>query len=240
MELSEEFDSDERPRAVQEQDFVFEALSRLHAQATLISFEVQACLRSGFPSAARARWRTLHEIVVSMEIIGRRERDIAERFLSHSAIEIARDADVYQEHYATLGHEPLVPNELLKIYKQRDETLDRFNDKDYAKDYGWGVPLTEKGNAPTFRWLEKEAGFDHMRPLYRDANHRIHAGSRAHSLQVFRRGPHRLVSRGPVNIGLEEVGHGVLISLTQATIILTRATPDPGLVGLWVSSHFLN
>src|SRR5215208_4542687 len=46
------FDSTQRPGAVEHQDFVFEALSGLHARACRTAFEVHCLLSSGFPKGA--------------------------------------------------------------------------------------------------------------------------------------------------------------------------------------------
>src|SRR5262249_50921986 len=44
-------------------DFVFEALVRLHARSCLVAEEVCWLMEGGFASGAHSRWRTLHELV---------------------------------------------------------------------------------------------------------------------------------------------------------------------------------
>src|SRR5207249_4560247 len=63
------FDQGHRPPAAQENDFTFEALTSLHAQACLVAGEVFELLKGGWPHGAHARSRTLHELAVFAGVI---------------------------------------------------------------------------------------------------------------------------------------------------------------------------
>ena len=64
-EYGSTFNQRERPRAVREQSYTFEATVALHARAIRVSNEILALLCEGFPDGALSRWRTLHEIAVA-------------------------------------------------------------------------------------------------------------------------------------------------------------------------------
>ena len=57
LELGANFNQEFRPEALKEDDYVFEALTRLHARACQIAGEAYVLLKSGFADGAMARWR---------------------------------------------------------------------------------------------------------------------------------------------------------------------------------------
>ena len=63
-EAGDDFNSEFRPEAAKQRDFVFEVLTRLHARACQVASEVLTLIKSGYPDGAHARWRSLHEIAV--------------------------------------------------------------------------------------------------------------------------------------------------------------------------------
>ena len=71
MEEGARFNDLFREEAAQTDDFVFDALTRLHARGCQVGFEILALLKNGFADGAHARWRTLHELaVVAMFLAG--------------------------------------------------------------------------------------------------------------------------------------------------------------------------
>lgn len=76
-----------RPKASKNQDLVVEVLSRLHAHACQLSFEIIALLEHGFASGAHARWRSLHEIAAVAIVIRDHGHSAAERYLLHENVE---------------------------------------------------------------------------------------------------------------------------------------------------------
>lgn len=227
-EAGSEFNQAHRTRAAKEQDFVFEALVRLHSQACLVAAETFELLKGGYPHGAHARWRTLHELAVFAAIIGERRRDVAERFLLHDAIENAAVMETYQAKCARLGYEPLSDGEMAQIRTRKAAAIQRFG-KPFADRYGWSAGLFNK--PPRFRELEERAGLDHMHPFYDWSTHvGVHASSRGARLNILRRGGRQLMLAGPMNAGLADPGQGALISLMQVTTtLLIRGRPldDP-------------
>lgn len=80
---------------MEKQDYLFEALTGLHARACRVAVEIHHLLAGGFPMGALARCRTLHEIAVTMMILADfgcmdEHPDLAERFLLHEDIKPGR------------------------------------------------------------------------------------------------------------------------------------------------------
>jgi hypothetical protein len=227
FEAGSDFNDKHRSLAASEGDFLFEALTRLHARACLTALEVHTLLCSGYADGAHGRWRTLHELAVVSNILvdQGQDNDLAERFVLHEYAEAAWDARSYQKHAAALGYEPFTQPEMQQLDRTRDELVGRFG-ADFARPYGWTAGLLAP-DRPTFAKLEELAGMAHMQPWYKLTSHKVHAGSKGAALGVKRRGPHQFMMAGPGNIDLADPGHGALIALTQVTIcVLLRTRTD--------------
>jgi hypothetical protein len=224
FEAGSDFNKRNRPLASAEDDFLFEALTRLHARACLTALEIETLLRSGYSEAAHGRWRTLHELAVVANILVERgqSNDLAERFLLHERAESAWDAGSFQRHATALGYEPLMQAEIDQLDRVRDELARRFG-ADFPRPYGWAAILVAP-ERPTFSKLEELAGMAHMQPWYKLTSHAVRAGSKGAALGVKKRGAHQFMMAGPSNIDLADPGHGALIALTQVTICLLLRT----------------
>ena len=77
LEAGDSFNNDLRNEASSENDYVFEVLTRLHARACQIAYEILILLKSGLADGAHARWRSLHEISVTAFFISANGNDIA-------------------------------------------------------------------------------------------------------------------------------------------------------------------
>jgi hypothetical protein len=221
QEWGGEFNSRYRLEAARDQDYAFEALTRLQARACLTGSEILALLRTGHAAGAEARWRTLHELSVVAQVIARRDEGIAERYLEHEVIEQAKDAEEYESFRERLGYEPWDPSNLAELRRRREQLVRRYG-KPFQRNYGWAAPLFS-GRTPEFGQLEELAGVDHLRPFRTLGTRRVHAGSRGAAMGLLRRGPHRMLHAGPTNHGLADPGHGSLISLAQTTVALFTA-----------------
>jgi hypothetical protein len=171
-----------RPAAAADQDYKFDALSKLHARSCRVASEVSALLRTGHADGAHSRWRSLHELVVTMYFIAANDRDVAERYLLHEAARAHSAGVLYQEHSSELGYEPVDDQELAALEGVRGELERRFG-TGYARPYGWaaatlGVPR------PSFADVEKAVSMERWRPWFRmasEARMRGPAGSRLRS-----------------------------------------------------------
>jgi hypothetical protein len=74
MELGGEFNQQYEREAAKQNDYLFDALRRLHARACLLANETLWMMEGGFASGAMARWRTLHEVAVIAFFLRQRGR----------------------------------------------------------------------------------------------------------------------------------------------------------------------
>lgn len=208
-------------------DSVFNVLTLNLGRACLTSFEVHALLRAGFPTAAVARCRLLHEISIVCTLVAeyRSVSDLAERYLLHEVIGNLKDARSYAKHCATLGFEPLPADVLPSLEAEAAVLVARFGPM-FKEEWGWASPLMS--GRPTCARLEELAGLDHFQPFVRSGHHSIHAGSRGMSLNILQRGPTSFNVTGATNRGLADPGCSALDSLLQVvtTALLSRQA-DP-------------
>lgn len=211
--------------AANSNDYVFSALTGLHARGCQVSHEILALLRAGFPDGAHARWRTLHEIAVTAHFIKDEGPEIAKRYLHHEITQTYKDALAYQEHARRLGYEPLTERELTLVETRSQGILEMYG-KDFREDYGW-VPRSILSN-PNFAELEKYVKMDHLRPYYRMASQNVHSGPKGISVKLglIRNGSHisKLLA-GPSNYGLADPSQCAAISLNQMTTCLLSTRP---------------
>jgi len=225
LEAGDSFNKDLRNESSSANDYVFEVLTRSHARACQIAYEILILLKSGLADGAHARWRSLHEISVTAFFISSNGNDIAERYLLHDEIESYKAAKIYQENCAFLGYEPLSEEEVAELKDIHDELIRRFG-KNYRFDYGWASVVT-KMDRPTFRDIEKFAGLVHLRPYYKMACHNVHANPRGlfFKLGLYPESGDILLA-GPSNVGLTDPGQLTALSLTQISTALLTQQPN--------------
>ena len=224
-EAGEAFNADTRPEASSSNDLTFEVLTRLHARCCHISNEILTLLRSGYPDAAFARWRTMHEANVVGLFVRKFGQDTAERYLLHEAVESYRAAQVYQSHYIQLGYEPLTDKELLDARSLYERLVARYG-KSYATSYGWAAHAL--GNPkPNFSDIERALSLDHWRPHYKLASHNVHGNPKGvfSKLGLY---PERqeVLLVGPSDTGFTDPAHSAAISLLQITTSLLALRPN--------------
>lgn len=224
FEAGDEFNNEFRKDESEAENYVFEALTRLHARACQIASEVLVLLKSGFADGAHARWRSLHEIAVVASFIKTHGNEVAERYLLHDNIESYKVATLYLKHYEALGDEPIPPDEYDSIKAVRDKLIDRFGNS-YRNDYGWAASAIGK-DAPKFCDIEENSGLDHLRPYYKLASHNVHANPKG---VMFRLGlvgnAQNILLAGPSNFGFTDPAQGTVLSLRLVTVTLITSKP---------------
>lgn len=241
QEAGDKFRTQHEERAVRERDLVFWVLLRLHARACQIASEVLTLLRSGYATAAMARWRTIHELAVVMTLIKKHGQELAQRYLDWEAIETARNAKAYQLHHKDLGYEPYTTEELSAMQRRRDDVINKYKLGSSSKhNYGWAAKVI--GNPqPNFSLLEKAAGLDHMIPFYHMASHGIHSHSKGILFQLGQIEPERALLAGASNAGLADPGHTTLTSLLQCTTTYICTEPNiEALITLKAMAHLVD
>ena len=228
IELGEETVQDRKEEFSSDEDYVFEALVRLHARACQISNEVYVLLESGYADGAHARWRALHEVAIVTYFIKQEGKETAKRFLDYRHLEDYYEAKNYQGHCEVLGYESL-PEEKLETMKENRDTLvarygPPFDDGGYG--YGWAAHHFDNKGASLGR-LEEEVDLDHLNPFYKMASNSVHAGSKGtkHRLGLLNQEAQPLLA-GPTNYGLADPAQSTAISLNQVTTALLLLDPS--------------
>ena len=219
-----------RPEAAENNDFVFEVLTRLHGRACKVGNEFLTLLKSGYADGANARWRTLHEITVTSYFIKEHGNEMAERYLLYDYIESYRsisdylhNTELYEKHKVILGDALPSQDEMKRIEKTKNELCARFG-KEFSKEHGWVAGGTKK---ITFRDLESEVGIDHLRPYYKMANISIHAGPKGVRFPLGSPN-NNIIPVGASNMGLADPGMNTAISLLNMNVALLNTRPDFG------------
>ncbi|MFA7155751.1 MAG: DUF5677 domain-containing protein [Proteiniphilum sp.] len=225
-----EFNHKYRPEAAENNDFVFEVLTRLHGRACQVGNEILILLKSGYADGANARWRTLHEITVTSYFIKENGSEMAERYLLYDYIESYRsisdyvhNTELYERHKAVLGDALPSQAEMMGIEETKNELCARFG-KGFSKEYGWVAGGTKK---ITFKDLESEVGIDHLRPYYKMANISIHAGPKGVRFSLGSPS-NDIIPAGASNMGLADPGMSTVISLQNMNAALLSTRPDVG------------
>jgi len=222
-ELGENFNRYYRDDAAKDQDYVFEALTRLHARAVHVGFEVLCLLCSGFADGAHARWRTIHEIAVVSNYLAGNDRGVARQYLEHEAIESYRAMVQFQNYAEQLGHEKYSEEDVVALKQVRDDLCKRYG-ASFGTPYGWSAKALGK-EKPTFSDIEKASRLDHLRPYYKMASHNVHANPKGIKFRLGLSDGADILLAGPSNFGLTDPAHGAAISILQATVpMLNLAT----------------
>jgi len=204
----------------------FEVLSRLHARSCQVSKEIFTLLKNGYADGAHARWRTLHEIAVDANVISEHDDDLSRRYIDHDVIQKYKSANLYQEHYAELGLEPISDDEINALRNSYEKLISIYG-KNFKEEYGWASQLTTKEN-PNFKDLEAIANLQHIRPFYKLACLNVHGGPRG---LFFRLGlnteqENKILLSGPSVFGLSDPIQNATYSLTLVTLLLLMFNPN--------------
>lgn len=224
------------------------ALLGAHGRALRTAGEVRHLAMSGFHAGAVARWRTLHELAVLIQVLSSAGPEVSRRYLDYARIENLRDMEYYQLHAEALGQKPFDVEEVERAKRFAAEVVEHSGET-MRKENGWAFPLFPEKKRVTFSDLESLAGLQHLRPFYRLGNNHIHSGPRAGELNLNDAKPDGTpsITVGPTVFGdSAETCHGAMISVHQATAGLVNAyiADNPGsgldlLVGLMAQARFV-
>ncbi len=234
-EAGEEYNATLQSSPGTEEDFVFDALRRLHARGCLLTSEILWLMEGGYASGAMARWRTLHEMAVVGYFVKEHGQDAAERYLLHHEADAYRAAVQMNENATLLGCEPFTDQEVRQFLARRDALCQRFGES-YKDDWGWAAEVLKPKRA-SFAEIEKAVSLGHYRPYFKLASHSNHAGSKGMWFDLgnsLNPPGSEVMLAGPSDAGLADPGMCTAISLLQLTtnLILYR---NPKLTALIVA-----
>jgi hypothetical protein len=242
QEIASVFNIENREKAAADQDYVFEAIMRLHSKACKTAFAVLKLLKSGHADDAMARWRSIHESAVHTYFIKKYGQKAAQRFLEFRAIEDYFEAKIQRKHKENLGIKTVSDDEMDILEANVEDLKDEHGEK-FENFYGW-AKCTVNDKDYSFKDMEKEVGLDHLRPYYRMANNSVHSGPKGTLFQLgrFEKSEYSdMMLSGPSNYGLADPAQKTALSLFQVTTVLVNLNPTPERVlTLKAAEKFLN
>lgn len=227
-----------------ESGFVDEAkiycLQRLHARACRLSEEILCLLRSGYPDAGLARWRTLYEVAVISTFLLVNDNGISERYLDHMTIDSFKEMKLYNKHSSKLGTEGH-SKEAMNEMKNKCKKLRNKYGIEFDEQYGWTssvIPIKRERN---FYGIEKRVSFNHLRPYYKWACNKTHAGAKGNEDHLGLMKGHNAILIGASNYGFTDVAHCTAIALNIVTVnVLTYKPNMDSLVAAKVLKYFVD
>lgn len=212
-------------------------LSRLHGRSCRTASEIFALLRSGYADGALARWRTLHELVVTTRLLRKFGPPLAQRYVEHHVIHEYQMLSDYQKRAPALGFER-IPREYMRALKEQYRHLERQYGTNFpaiaGNTMGWTLGIVpRRGGLSGLELLETEVELDYFRPFYRAGNDAIHAN--AAGIDRWLGDPTRSVFSiaAATNVGFGDPGQLCAIYITMGTEALllpsaSVASTQPG------------
>ncbi|MCP5214333.1 MAG: hypothetical protein H6995_04930 [Pseudomonadales bacterium] len=225
LEAGSEFNNTNRELAVKEQNIQFDLVVRLHARACHISSEILWLLKGGFADAAHARWRALHEVVVTALFLIDHGNELAIRYFEHEVIESYKAMVQYNKYEPRLNVERFSEVELRECKLARDEALNKYG-KDFKESYGWAAEALNN-KRPNFSCLEEAVELDHLRPYYKWPSQNVHANVHGIKNKLgLVEAEEEVLLVGPSNSGMTDPADLTALSLTQISIGLLEIYPN--------------
>jgi hypothetical protein len=229
-EVTITFGNDERAKANATRDHVFEVLDRLNALALRIAMEVYHLLENGYPAAALARCRTMHEVGISAWVIAEFGRDdrypsLALRYLLHNE---AKDYDRALARSKSDDVEIRPSEEELASLKARHDALvDAFGGA-FKREWGWAAILFDNANDCTLANLEALVDLSSLRRQYASTSAHVHGNSSSSALNIFDDGEGRTYKTTDVTLdGLEfPLGQASSALANVATAFIVKGRPE--------------
>lgn len=199
-------------------------LFRLQGRACQISNEIICLLKSGFPDAAHARWRALHEVAATSLFIEKHGRECAVRFNDHLYVD-SYDSIRELKKYEHRLNEKAPSQEVIEEHKALYDAVIGKYGKGFGCHYGWAAYVFPDRLARQvgFGSIEKDVGLDHMRPYYKWASQNVHSGSKGTKTRLgLKDEDQSALLIGASTYGFTDPAHAMAISLTQSTLPLLR------------------
>jgi hypothetical protein len=196
---------------------VFDTLAHLHPRALLITSEIMCLLEGGFADGALARWRSLHETVVTAMFIAKHGHEVARDYRASIWFENHKAARILNEVGDRANIQPFSADEFAEIEAMRDRAEAHIGRR-LNGDWDW-ASIAFSRNRTNFVDLERDVQMDHWRPRYKWASQRVHSAFRRPEELLGMVEAERLMFQiGPSNSGLIDPLHMTAISLSQMTV----------------------
>lgn len=117
-----------------------DVVCELHSQAILVGEEVLALLKSGLPTGASARWRTLYELSIVGTFLARSPKDTAKRYSASHVVELWKQTELALKE--TPSRDRTIRSQLIqqleRIRPERNRLLAEYGPT-FATPYGWAA-----------------------------------------------------------------------------------------------------
>lgn len=224
-EVGGKFNAEVRPVAIQEKDYLFEALTHLHARALLVGNECICLMKGGYADGALSRWRTLHELNVVAAFLLKNDKEVALRYLVSFELQALSGARQMKKYAERSKMDPPTDDEIRAMESRCKSHMQRFGE-DIRHEYGWAANVVGK-KSPTLLDIEEATGLDHWRPRFKWASQHTHGGHRPFGTMLgTAESKEPVLLIGQSNSGLVDPLHMTAISLTHITSSLLLSRPD--------------
>lgn len=159
------------PAKVRHGDARCEAVLRLARRGVNSAHEVLWLLEGGYPGAAMARWRTMHEMATFALALGDQPQILSRRFLDHQWIEAQRRIDAMPDGMRKA--DPGMPAYEAHVRHQAARVRAAHPDKAFTRMNGWMAPIV---SSCRFSDLQKHIGTELAQVVYLQGNAHTHAG----------------------------------------------------------------
>ncbi|HLZ59908.1 MAG TPA: DUF5677 domain-containing protein [Ktedonosporobacter sp.] len=209
-------------QAVEQEDWMYEAQTRLQARAYRTACEVRALLLGGNPDGALARWRSIHEILVVMSFLQKYGAETAKRFLKYDLVQTAENWDRYDKlppEWQTLS---VTPEEAAQARDERAKILQEYG-QSFRNENGWAsaaLGLTKDTSSVTSARLEEVVGLQPFRFYHHIASNHIHVNMKGLT-NDFR------ADLIPLMDEFSPAAYTTLWGLAECTAIMVNLRPDP-------------
>lgn len=207
-----------------ETDELIGVLMRQHAHACRITGEIIHLLEGGYPDAALARWRTLHEIVVTCLVIKKCGRVAAIDYIKHGMVQTVEGIEEHRKTADAMGQETFSDQEA-EFYTELKNSITQGRP-------GWHWAREHTG----YKKIDKLREFvelDKWSHNYKLASRNIHADYyEMASLYGMNEAKEDLLLYGQSNSGLTEPAHFTAIALAQITSVFLTTYIEESDTGL--------
>lgn len=205
---------------------VFDTLAHLHPKALLITSEIMCLLEGGFADGALARWRSLHEVVVTAMFIAKHGHVVARDYRASIWFENFKAAAALKAVAERANIDPHSDVEFAEIEAARDRA-EAYIGRRLKREWDWASTVIP-GPQLKFIDLERNVQMDHWRPRYKWASQHLHASfRRPQELLGMSEAKQMMFQIGPSNSGFVDPLHMTAISLMQmTTTFLTYGRPN--------------
>lgn len=208
-----------------EPDAQYDVAIRLHARACHIASEVLWLMKGGFADGAQARWRALHEVVVTALFLLKHDNELSIRYLEHEGVARYRGINQFNEYASRISAEPFSDDVVSDCASEFTHLLEKYG-KGFGGRNGW-VGDVLKNPKPSFFSLEKEVELDHMRPYYNWASQNVHANIHGLKDQLgLVEAKEEILMVGPSNSGMTNPADLTSLSLAVITTRILEMFPS--------------